>query len=107
MTSAVEEIEHLTEEEDSDDEVTVPDMELDFHIQFPTPGYDESVKGAAAEKKVNKEKESCSEKIWPIPGHANKNGDEEDKEVVVVLLGWAGAEHKHLQKYSDIYLKRG
>jgi len=40
------------------------------------------------------------EVFWPASMN-NENA------LVVVLLGWAGAQDKHLAKYSDIYLSRG
>ncbi|CAG7729034.1 unnamed protein product, partial [Allacma fusca] len=44
------------------------------------------------------------------PGHfqnldIESSGD--NKTIVVVLFGWTGAKDKQLEKYSDIYLKRG
>ncbi|CAG7733902.1 unnamed protein product [Allacma fusca] len=72
----------------SDNEV--PDMDLDFHVEFPTPG------------------ESGANLIWPVTdGKEEIKSSDEEKSVLVVLIGWAGAQDKHLAKYSDIYLKRG
>ena len=95
-------------DEDDDNNVggegDAPEMDLDFHIQFPTPKLVEC-NGNLSEKNDGEEH---VEQIWPIPGYQDKDTSQEDnKEVVVVLLGWAGSNHKNLAKYSDIYLKRG
>lgn len=72
------------------------EMELDFHIQFPTPEYIAEGDGDGN----GNNNAATSSAIWP-------KSSEEDKEVLVILLGWAGSQHKTLSKYSDIYLKRG
>lgn len=67
-------------------------MESDIYVQFPSESIDET-----------QESLSDAEKLWPeTPGLKSQ-----DKKVVVILLGWAGAEHKYLSKYSDFYLKWG
>ncbi|OXA51140.1 Transmembrane protein 53 [Folsomia candida] len=91
-----------------DDSCEVPDMDLDFHIQFPTPGYAGS--NSTEEENGNTTDKKAIEKIWPVSGYDDKDAakdTKEDKEIVVILLGWAGSKHKNLSKYSDIYLKRG
>jgi hypothetical protein len=70
---------------------------LDYHIEYPrneTDGNENKALGRPIP-------------IWPVPGFENKDLDEPTKEIVVVVLGWSGSQHKHLAKYSDIYLNRG
>jgi hypothetical protein len=97
------------------------DMDLDFHIEFPSPDANcnnegrRNGAGPADTKDVimdNNDNDGLSlvEKIWPVPGYEDKDtttATNLDKEVVVIMLGWAGSQHKHVAKYSDIYLRRG
>lgn len=65
--------------------------EFDFHVEFPI-------------KEENDNNSDTDDLIWDLG--QGQEGDKE-KQVVIVLLGWAGSKNKWLQKYSDIYLKRG
>lgn len=67
-------------------------MEPEIHVEFPAPS------------SLLPEESPLFEPIWPS---INSTGNTKDPEIVVILLGWAGAEHKYLCKYSDFYLKRG
>lgn len=107
---ASETLKNVAEEECKD----VADVDLDFHIQFPIPGYEN---GDCTDTTGFKSRRSedikgeVIEKIWPIPGYQDKDNLKKDagdeKEILVILLGWAGSKHKNLAKYSDIYLQRG
>lgn len=63
--------------------------ESDIYVQFPEDIFENT------------------EKLWPVDDNNGRRDEARSKELVVVLLGWAGAEHKYLSKYSDYYLKRG
>jgi len=73
--------------------------DFEYHVQFP--------------KVLNPDEVDVKiERIWPCDQN-NKGSDGEvslkkkEDDLVIVLLGWAGSEHKYLSKYSDIYLERG
>ena len=62
------------------------DKELDYRITFPSP----TIRG---------ETESLDEDfVEPMINSPT--------EPVVILLGWAGCQEKHLKKYASIYDKR-
>lgn len=44
---------------------------------------------------------------FPSPGLETTDDSEEDKETVVLILGWAGSIDKHLAKYSLLYEQKG
>ncbi|CAL8103514.1 unnamed protein product [Orchesella dallaii] len=77
------------------------DMELEFYIQFPTPK-DKNLNSQDVPQKVVED-----EKIWPVLTSGDKEDTGRENDVLVVLLGWAGAQHRYLAKYSDYYLSRG
>jgi len=88
------------------------DLDLDFHIEFPSPTEECNNEESNIGKDEHVDEDGLKvDKIWPIPGYDDKDNSKShegcDKEVLVILLGWAGSKHKHLAKYSDIYLKRG
>ena len=58
---------------------------LDYHITFPSP---------------------VSQDISDDDFEDLGSGVVEEKEPVVILLGWAGCQDKHLAKYSAIYDQR-
>ena len=60
--------------------------ELDYHITFPSPTLLEA----------NQDPEDNF-----VEPQINST-----KEPVVILLGWAGCEEKHLKKYASLYDKR-
>ena len=60
------------------------DDDLDYHIVFPSPNVGES----------------------DAP-NVDEMGNTRQKEPVIILLGWAGCQDKHLTKYSAFYEYRG
>ncbi|CAG7820797.1 unnamed protein product [Allacma fusca] len=51
----------------------------------------------------NQNENSCAKAI----SRPDIESQGDDKSIVVVLLGWFGADYKNLAKYSEIYLQRG
>ncbi|ODN04461.1 Transmembrane protein [Orchesella cincta] len=91
---------HLAKDMDSSGEFP-DDMELEFYIQFPTA----KDKNLNSHDVVNGKSE---DKIWPVLTSSSDTVEaDREKDVLIVLLGWAGAQHKYLSKYSDYYLNRG
>lgn len=66
-------------------------IDMDIHVQFPSNDHSDP------------QSEECEAIFNNYVGGSTKK----EREILVVLLGWAGAEHKYLSKYSDFYLKRG
>ena len=58
---------------------------LDYHITFPSP---------------------VSQDLYDDDGFETSPETSDQKEPVVILLGWAGCQDKHLAKYSAIYDQR-
>ena len=57
------------------------DIDLDYHVTFPSPSQDED-------------------------GGERANTPNPENEPVVILLGWLGCQEKHLAKYSEMYTKK-
>ena len=90
--------------------------EFEYHVQFPTPkDPTRSSNGALTGVGVNNNglgpsgSDSAEDlaPIWPVDGDDAHIPSSEEKDLVVILLGWAGSKDQYLRKYSDIYLKRG
>jgi len=83
---------------DDDDMDDNENSEFEYHIEFPTPREKNIVGGNGI---------VGEERIWDSSDSEVTSSEEADKDIVVILIGWAGSKDKYLAKYSDIYLKRG
>ncbi|CAL4075624.1 unnamed protein product, partial [Meganyctiphanes norvegica] len=70
------------------------DDDLEYYITFPTPTPKTEPNGSADPPEDDDD-------------YVFVNGDQGEKEPVVFLLGWLGAQDRYLAKYSNIYSQRG
>ena len=75
------------------------DDDLEFYITFPSPAQVAKADGGPSAVPASPSDPNSIERLTYTP--------KDEPEPVVYLLGWAGAEDKHLAKYSRIYEDAG